>query len=267
METGVLTLLCDPATREPLELVGEPARGRRCEQFLMNHNSGQRFPIRDGIPIFIRDTDVSGSNRRYQALYDRFAPFYDFSTWLYSRWKGMSVEARLREYLDVLEITPGSLVLEVSVGTGRNLQFLAPDAHLFGLDISWGMLKRCQRNVARWRLDVALFMATAERLPFRDEVFDTVFHFGGINFFNDKAAAIQEMIRVAKPGTKFVVGDENEALAKKYEELPVAGQFYGQRNHAISAPVGLLPPEMEDVQLKDIAGGDLYCLTFRKPRA
>jgi len=50
--------------------------------------------------------------------------------------------------------------------------------------------------------------------PSRTKPSTVVFHFGGINFFNDKAAAIREMIRVAKPGTKFVIGDENEALAK-----------------------------------------------------
>lgn len=69
-------------------------------------------------------------------MYDRFALSYDFSTWLYSRWKGMSVEARLRKYLDELEVTAGSFGLEVSVGTGRNLQFLPRNARLFGLDIS-----------------------------------------------------------------------------------------------------------------------------------
>ncbi len=63
----------------------------------------------------------------------------------------------------------------------------------------------------KWKLGVTLFKGTAERLPFQNEVFDVVFHFGGINFFNDKAAVIREMIRVAKPGIKFVIGDENEA--------------------------------------------------------
>jgi ubiquinone/menaquinone biosynthesis C-methylase UbiE len=129
------------------------------------------------------------------------------------------------------------------------------------------MLKQCRRNAARWKLRSTLFWGAAEQLPFRDEAFDVVFHFGGINFFNDKAAAVREMIRVAKPGAKFVIGDENEALAKKYENLPVTGEFYGRREGAISAPVDLLPPEMRKVNVKSIAGGDLYCLTFRKPRS
>ena len=70
-------------------------------------------------------------------------------------------------------------------------------------------------------------MGNAECLPFKDKSFDVVFHFGGINFFNDRAAAIREMIRVAKPGTKFVIGDENEDLAQRYENIPVMDGWYG----------------------------------------
>lgn len=266
MKSNVLSLICDPSTRDLLDLLAEPGPSGHPREFLVNPKTGRRFPIRDGIPVFLSDGEVSGSNRKYQAMYDRFAPFYDLSTWLYSRWKGMNVEARLREYLDELEVTPASLVLEVSVGTGRNLKFLPREAEYVGLDISWGMLKRCRRNAARWKLDLSLCMGAAECLPFRDEAFDVVFHFGGINFFNDAAAAIREMIRVAKPGTKFVIGDENEALAARYEKLPVTERFYGGRKEAIAAPVDLLPPGMQEVRVKDIAGGDLYCLSFRKPR-
>lgn len=266
MRSDTLALICDPMTGDGLEFETEPDARHRLREFLVNPRTGQQFPVCDGIPIFLLEGEGSGANRKYQAMYDRIAPLYDLSTWLYSRWKGMSVETRLREYLDELDVRKGDRVLEVSVGTGRNLQFLPRQAQFFGLDISWGMLKRCQRNVAKWKLDVTLFMGAAERLPFRDEVFDVVFHFGGINFFNDRAAAIREMIRVAKPGTKFVIGDENEGLARRYEKLPVAGGFYGHRTRAISAPIDLLPAEMQDVRVKDIAEGDLYCLSFRKPR-
>ena len=265
MKSDILALLCDPVTRDSLTIKTESDTSGRLEEFLVNPKTGERFITRDGMPIFLKDVEVTGENKRYQALYDRIAPLYDFSTWAYSRWKNMNVETRLREYLDELEVKPGDRVLEVSVGTGRNLQFLPREAKFFGLDISWGMLKQSRRNAAKWKLDLALFMGTAEHLPFKDESFDVVFHFGGINFFNDRAAAICEMIRVAKPGTKFVIGDENEELAKKYENAPVTGDFY-KRKQAITAPVDLLPPNMQEVRVKNISDGDLYCLSFRKPR-
>ena len=101
----------------------------------------------------------------------------------------MNVETRLREYLDELEVKDGDRVLEVSVGTGRNLQFLPRGAQYFGLDISWGMLKQCQRNARKWNLDVALFMGNAECLPFKKELFDVVFHFGGIKLFQQSSGS------------------------------------------------------------------------------
>lgn len=128
-------MICDPRTRDALEMRSEPDASGHVRELLVDPRTGRRFPIRDGIPILL-EGEVSGSNKRYQAMYDRFALSYDFSTWLYSRWKGMSVEARLRKYLDELEVTAGSFGLEVSVGTGRNLQFLPRNARLFGLDIS-----------------------------------------------------------------------------------------------------------------------------------
>ena len=42
-------------------------------------------------------------------------------------------------------------------------------------------------------------------------------HIGGINFFDDKARALAEMARVAKPGVRVVVVDENERGARAYE--------------------------------------------------
>ncbi|MFZ1040620.1 MAG: methyltransferase domain-containing protein [Anaerolineales bacterium] len=266
MKPNITAFVCDPITRDPLEIeTASDSHGRKRES-LVNRKTGKCFPIREGIPIFLENDTMTGSNKKYQSMYDRFAPLYDFSTSAYSHWKGMNVETRLREYLDELEVKEGDLVLEVSVGTGRNLQFLPRGAQYFGLDISWGMLKQCQRNSRKWNLNLSLFMGNAECLPFKNETFDVVFHFGGINFFNDRAAAIREMIRVAKPGTKFVIGDENEELAQRYENIPAMDGWYGNRSQAITAPIDLLPPEMQDVHVRDISGGDLYCLSFRKPR-
>ena len=71
-------------------------------------------------------------------------------------------------------------------------------AKVFGLDISLGQLRRCQSYTERKDWAVDLFLGNAEQLPFQDAVFDSLFHIGGINFFNDKKKAIEEMIRVVR---------------------------------------------------------------------
>lgn len=262
MDPDILELLCDPITHETLELTaGGPHGGGS----LLNPVSGRVFPVRDGIPVFLDESDATRHNRRYQRLYDRLAPVYDLSMHFYARLKSGGLKKRRMEYLRELELEAGDRLLEVSVGTGANWLFLPPETRFFGLDISWGMLGQCRRRIRKLKLDAELFQGAAEHLPFREASFDSVLHMGGINFFNDIGRALEEMVRVAKPGTKLVIVDETERLARKLEKTPAAGSFYGGRPRTIAAPVDLLPAGMEEVRVREMWAGELYCLTFRKP--
>ena len=91
MKPDTLAILCNSTGLGDLEIKTEADAQGHIREFLADLKTGQRFPIREGIPVFIPDGSITGSNLRYQAMYDRFAPFYDFSTWAYSIWKGMSV--------------------------------------------------------------------------------------------------------------------------------------------------------------------------------
>jgi ubiquinone/menaquinone biosynthesis C-methylase UbiE len=169
------------------------------------------------------------------------------------------------EYLQELEIKEGDRVLEVSIGTGSNLRYLPSGCEYYGLDISLGMLKRCQRNVRAWGQKAELFHGCAEYLPFADDSFDVVFHAGGIKFFNDKRRAIAEMIRVAKPGSKLVIMDQAEKLAEDVLRVPIARQFFKGLKEMTVAPIDLVPAEMLDLRLDPVFNGGCYCLQFRKP--
>jgi ubiquinone/menaquinone biosynthesis C-methylase UbiE len=168
-------------------------------------------------------------------------------------------------YLSEVETGPGARVLDVSVGTGADLRFCPRDAAYFGVDISPGMLRRCQRNLRRWRMEAELFRALAEALPFRDETFDAVFHAGGINYFSDKSTAVREMVRVARPGAKIAIVDATERLSRAYEKVPIARRFVQERGDVMAPPVEAVPTGMEEVRLAEVCSGELYCLTFRKP--
>lgn len=223
---------------------------------------GQPIQLREGIPVFVAPASVSGLNRKYRDLYDRFSPFYDLAQRLFYAFRGGEAAAR-GLYLGELEVKPGDLVLEVSVGTGANLRFLPETASYVGLDLSFGQLRQCRKTLRRAGRQAVLCQGEAENLPFRDGLFDVVFHMGGINFFNDPGRAIREMVRVAKPGTKLVLVDETERLARQAAFL---SPFFRHRDTLISAPVGLIPPGMEEVRATEIRNGELWLLTFRTPR-
>jgi len=253
MEEHVLSILCDPDTRFALELAGNNLR---------NTATGRIFPLQEGIPLFL--SSVSGSNLKNQTFYDRIAPGYDLSE-RFLNWVKGKPDYR-QEYLKELEIKPGARVLEVAVGTGSNLPLLPSGIDFFGIDLSWGMLKKCQRNLQQWSRQAHLFQGEAERLPFKVEAFDCVFHSGGINGFNDKVRAIKEMIWVARPGTKIVIVDELEKAGGKDNQLaPVSKRHVAEGSENVRCPIRLVPDEMKEVKAREICEGKMYCLTFRKP--
>ena len=252
MERHVLSLLCDPDTRYPLELTGNNLR---------NTATGRIYPIRDEIPLFV--STVKGPNLKYQTMYDYIAPGYDVAGRLFNWARGRS-NCR-GELVKELEIKRGDRVLEVAVGTGANIRHLPDGIDFYGLDLSWGMLRKCQRNLSHWDRKAHLFHGEAERLPFKVEAFDCVYHMRGINFFTDKLRAIKEMIWVAKSGTKIVIVDEIEKGGKAASQPATVREQGETGSEQVRCPIDLIPEEMLEVKARAICNGKMYCLTFRKP--
>ena len=265
LSAETVSLLRHPVMQEPLRYESDSSRDGHFQEWLVADESGDRFPIEEGIPIFIQPDDIVGLNKKYRTFYQFSAPLYDFFVRLYGYFWGGSEKVWRQEFLRELEIKPGDRVLEVSVGTGGNMRLLPETAEYFGLDLTKSMLQQCKRNLRRWQRSAMLFNGNAERLPFDDESFDVVFHVGGINFFNDQKAAIQEMIRVTKPGSKILIVDETDEGVRQYEKVPGLSLLLRSERQAAKAPVQLVPPEMLEIDLSTVSNGAFYSLTFRKP--
>src|SRR5699024_127995 len=232
---------------------------------IMQNNHDDIYVQENGIMKIIDDTSVTGNNRKYLELYDKIAPLYRISNAIYFALKFGGEESYRNEFLSELEIKSGDKILETSVGAGDNFRYLPNDVTLYGLDLSYGMLKQAVKNAKIWKKQANFFQGNAEVLPFKDDCFDVVFHVGGINFFNNKQKAIKEMIRVAKSGTKVIIGDETEKLIEStYKKTPITKDYY-QTGERIGAPLEFIPNEMQNIACNEICKGLMYCLTFRKP--
>ncbi len=224
------------------------------------------FPILDGIPQLHREKAIRGPDRLMRALYDGLGAFHDPGVrYALSLIQGTS-ESTLRQriiawleldQLDRRDDADGTLkILEVGIGTGANLPFLAdalpPDreAIVWGVDLSRTMLASCARRARTSGLDVHLAIADAHALPFADASFDRVFHVGGIGSYRDPRAALAEMARVAKPGTPIVVVDEEldrRAQPGLLAHLAFRTVAFNQWNPR--APVDELPPDAVNVEV------------------
>ncbi|MGW5052053.1 class I SAM-dependent methyltransferase [Actinokineospora sp. NPDC004072] len=98
-------------------------------------------------------------------------------------------------------------VLEVAVGTGRNLPHYPPGVRLTGVDFSPAMLAIAAERARASSLQVDLREADAQALPFPDGSFDTVVCTLGLCGFPDERAAIAEMRRVLRPGGLLLLLD------------------------------------------------------------
>lgn len=98
-------------------------------------------------------------------------------------------------------------VLEVAIGTGRNLPCYPADVAITGVDLSPSMLRIARDRAAELGLDVDLREADAEALPFPDGSFDTVVCTLSLCAIPDHAATIAEMARVLRPGGRLLLLD------------------------------------------------------------
>ena len=92
--------------------------------------------------------------------YNRFSIVYDILEWpveklLFSRWRKRIISA-----------VKGK-VLEVGVGTGKNLQYYGRNAKFTGIDISRGMLDKAVKKSKKLRLNCSLLLMDAEKMRFK----------------------------------------------------------------------------------------------------
>jgi ubiquinone/menaquinone biosynthesis C-methylase UbiE len=255
-----VALLRSPFTEDPLNVVSEDGRDR------LVSSSGERFPVRDGIPTFLKPEDLTGDNGKYNHLYETIGGFYDDTQRFFCAFRGVDLDSYFENYMSLLQVKPGDSVLETSVGTGLNFKYVPHGVKLSGLDLSAEMLANCQKNLRRWKMEADLYVGNAESLPFADDSFDVVFTCGGFNFFSDRAKAIREMIRVTKPGGQMMIEDETEEYVKgTYQNIPYTSSFYNNRKEAVTVPIDLVPSEMEEIHLEMLKEGKFYAITFRKP--
>jgi ubiquinone/menaquinone biosynthesis C-methylase UbiE len=98
-------------------------------------------------------------------------------------------------------------VLEVAIGTGRNLPFYPPDVTLTGVELSPAMLAIAAQRAAELGHEVDLREGDAEALPLDDASFDTVVCTLSLCTIPDHARAIEEMARVLRPGGTLLLLD------------------------------------------------------------
>jgi len=133
-----------------------------------------------------------------QEKYDRYSIVYDILEYpieklVFAKWRRQA-----------LSNVQGKL-LEVGVGTGKNLQYYPQDVDLTAIDLSSQMLKHAIKQEKKLGERAMLLQMDAQLLKFQDNIFDIVLCTFVLCSVPDPITALKEMKRVCKPGGKIIM--------------------------------------------------------------
>ena len=140
---------------------------------------------------------MKDGNEKVRKRYDRVSLFYDFfesmiEKTLFSKWRNIAL---------------GGLkgrVLEVGIGTGKNLKYYSEDVELTGIDISPKMLAKAVKKKEKLGIRADLKLMDAQQMEFDDDNFDFVVVTFVLCSVPDPIKALHEIERVLKKDGKLI---------------------------------------------------------------
>jgi ubiquinone/menaquinone biosynthesis C-methylase UbiE len=157
--------------------------------------------------------------------YNRASVFYDF---MEAPMEAMSLKSWRIEVMQDLK----GKVLEVGVGTGKNIEYYPEGLDITAIDFSEKMLEKAKMKADAVKKKVDLKLMDAQQMDFSDNTFDTVFTTCVFCSVPDPIKGLMEIRRVCKSGGRIImiehVRSERQVLGLIMDVLnPLVVNFYG----------------------------------------
>lgn len=152
---------------------------------------------------------MDNTTEKIRKKYDRASVFYDIlekpmENMFFYKWR-----------IDLMKELSGK-VLEVGVGTGKNIEFYPEGLDITAIDFSEKMLQKARIKLEKLNKKATLIQMDVQKMDFPDNEFDTVFATFVFCSVPDPIKGLKEIKRVCKPNGKIIllehVRSENKFL-------------------------------------------------------
>lgn len=190
------------------------------------------------LPLYHKVSDRQGYHRTITDSYDARSKNYDNSEWH----RGIALQA-----VDYCPPGPGDQVLDVATGTGSiafyAAELVGPTGHVIGVDISRGMLDKCNEKLEAAGLENLEFRyADGENLDLPLSSFDRIYCTSAIFWMSNLQATLRHWFELLKPGghvgfnatssSSFFWGDGARRAMEKHSIEYICNIPAGDRDNA-----------------------------------
>jgi ubiquinone/menaquinone biosynthesis C-methylase UbiE len=164
-------------------------------------------------------------NEKIRRRYDRVAAIYDIFE---HPMELMALKKWRKEIADEL----AGCVLEVGVGTGKNIAYYPENLDITAIDFSGKMLEKAKNRADKLKKDVTLIQMDVQNLTFPDNSFDYIFTTCVFCSVPDPVKGLSEIRRVCKPDGRIImiehVRSKNKVIGALMDFLnPIIVNLYG----------------------------------------
>lgn len=137
----------------------------------------------------------------------------------------------ITELIELLEIQPGELILDVGCGYGRLFSlYIQRKTKIYGIDVSPRMIEEARKIFGEYE-NIELRVMNAESLDFRDNMFDKIICYGTFDGLLCQNEALEEMSRVLKPGKLLLLSGKHKPYHQDDDEAKIAEKKASEVNH------------------------------------
>jgi ubiquinone/menaquinone biosynthesis C-methylase UbiE len=168
---------------------------------------------------------MENNTDKIRKRYNRAAKFFDLT-------ESMMERGKMSRWREMVWKEANGRVLEVGVGTGKNIQYYPNNAEVTAIDFSEKMLERARNKAEKLGRKIDLRLMDVQKLDFPDETFDTIMTTCVFCSVPDPVRGLEEIRRVCKKDGKIIM------LEHVRSKNPIAGIFMDMLNPVVVRVVG-----------------------------